>query len=104
MINFDDYANESKTKHNLKWPYIPDWPYRILIMGGSASGKTNVLLNLINNQPDIDKIYLYDKDLYEAKYQLLINKAESTGLKHFNDPKAFIGYWNDVQDVYKKYW
>ena len=92
MINFDDYANENKTKHNLKWPYIPDWPYRILIMGGSASGKTNVLLNLINNQPDIDKIYLYDKDLYEAKYQLLINKAESTGLKHFNDPKAFIGY------------
>ena len=61
-------------------------------MGGSASGKTNVLLNLINNQPDVDKIYLYDKDLYEAKYQLLINKAESTGLKHFNDPKAFIGY------------
>ena len=104
MINFDDYANENKTKHNLKWPYIPDWPYRILIMGGSASGKTNVLLNLINNQPDIDKIYLCDKDLYEAKYQLLINKAESTGLKHFNDPKAFIGYWNDVQDVYKKYW
>ena len=92
MINFDDYANENKTKHNLKWPYIPDWPYRILIMGGSASGKTNVLLNLINNQPDIDKIYLYDKDLYEAKYQLLINKAESTGLKHFNDLKAFIGY------------
>ena len=92
MINFEDYANENKTKHNLKWPYIPDWPYRILIMGGSASGKTNVLLNLINNQPDIDKIYLYDKDLYEAKYQLLINKAESTGLKHFNDPKAFIGY------------
>ena len=92
MINFDDYANENKTKHNLKWPYIPDWPYRILIMGGSASGKTNVLLNLINNQPDVDKIYLYDKDLYEAKYQLLINKAESTGLKHFNDPKAFIGY------------
>ena len=92
MINFDDYANENKTKHNLKWPYIPDWPYRMLIMGGSASGKTNVLLNLINNQPDIDKIYLYDKDLYEAKYQLLINKAESTGLKHFNDPKAFIGY------------
>ena len=92
MINFDDQANEKKTKHNLKRPYIPDWPYRILIMGGSASGKTNVLLNLINNQPDIDKIYLYDKDLYEAKYQLLINKAESTGLKHFNDPKAFIGY------------
>ena len=57
MINFDDYTNENKTKHNLDWPYIPDDPYRILIIGGSGSGKTNTLLNLINNQPDIDKIY-----------------------------------------------
>ena len=67
----------------------------------SGSGKTNVLLNLINNQPDIDKIYLYAKDPYEAKYQFLINKRESIGLKHFNDPKAFIEYSNDMQDVYK---
>ena len=73
---------QNKTKHNLKWTYIPDHPYRILIIGGSGSGKTNALLNLINNQPDIDKIYLYAKDPYEAKYQLLINKRESTGLKH----------------------
>ena len=58
-------------------------------------------MNLINNQPDIDKIYLYAKDPYEAKYQFLINKRESTGLKHFNDPKAFIEYSNDMQDVYK---
>ena len=101
MINFDDYTNENKTKHNLKWPYIEDHPYRILIIGGSGSGKTNALLNLINNQPDIDKIYLYAKDPYEAKYQFLINKRESTGLKHFNDPKAFIEYSNDMQDVYK---
>ena len=57
MINFDDYANENKTEHNLKWPYIPDNPYRILIIGGSGSGKTNALLNLINNRPDIDKIF-----------------------------------------------
>ena len=71
------------------------------MIGGSGSGKTNALLNLINNQPDIDKIYLYAKDPYEAKYQLLINKRESTGLKHFNDPKAFIEYSNDMQDVYK---
>ena len=63
--------------------------------------KTNVLLNLINNQTDIDKIYLYAKDPYEDKYQFLINKKESTGLKHFNDPKAFIEYSNDMQDVYK---
>ena len=101
MINFDDYTNENKTQHNLKWPYIPDHPYRILIIGGSGSGKTNALLNLINNQPDIDKIYLYAKDPYEAKYQFLINKIDSIGLKHFNDPKAFIEYSNYMQDVYK---
>ena len=60
MINFDDYANENKTKHNSKWPYIPDQPYRILIKGGSGSRKTNASLNLINNQPDIDKICLHE--------------------------------------------
>ena len=101
MINFDEYVNENKTEHNKNWPYTPDHPYRILIIGGSGSGKTNALLNLINNQPDIDKIYLYAKDPYEAKYQFLINKRESTGLKHFNDPKAFIEYSNDMHDVYK---
>ena len=101
MINFDDYVNENKTQHNLKWPYIPDHPYRILIIGGSGSGKTNALLNLTNNQPDIDKIYLYAKDPYEAKYQYLINKREGVGINHFNDPKAFIEYSNDMQDVYK---
>ena len=101
MINFDDYTKENKIKHNLNQPYIPDHPYRILIIGGSGFGKTNVLLNLIKNQPDIDKIYLYAKDLYEVKYQLLINKRESIELKDFNDPKAFIDYSNDMQDVYK---
>ena len=92
MINFDDYVNENKTKHNSKCSYIPDHPYRVLIKGGSGSGKTNALLNSLNNQPDIDKIYLYAKDPYEAKYQFLINKRESKGLEHFNDPKAFIEY------------
>ena len=58
-------------------------------------------MNSINSQPDTDKIYLYAKDPYEAKYQFLINKSESTGLKHFNDPKAFIECSNDMQDVYK---
>ena len=76
----DDYTNENNTKHNLNWPYIPDHPYKILIIGGSGYGKTNTLLNLINNQADIDKIYLYAKDPYESKYQFLINKRESTGL------------------------
>ena len=74
MINFDDYTNENKTVHNLKWPSTPDHPYRILVIVGSGSGKTNQLLNLIYNQPDIDKIYLYAKDPYEAKYQFFINK------------------------------
>ena len=55
MINFDNYSNKNKIKHNFDWPYIPDHPNRILIIGGSGSGKTKTLLNLINNQPDIDK-------------------------------------------------
>ena len=101
MINFDDYTNENKTKHNPDQPHITDHPYRILIIGGSGSGKTNELLNLINNQPDLDKIYLYAKDPYEAKYKFLINKRESTGLNHFKDPKAFIEYSDNMQDVYK---
>ena len=79
MINFDDYTNENKTQHHSKWAYIPDHPYRILIKRASGSGKPNALLNLINNQPDIDKIYLYAKDAYEAKYQLLINKRKNIG-------------------------
>ena len=79
----------------------PDHPHRILIVGGSGSGKTNVLLNLINNQPDIDKIYLYAKDPYEAKYHYLINKRKKVGLDHLKDPKAFMEYSNDMEDVYK---
>ena len=101
MINFDDYVNENKTKHNKNWSYIPHHPYRILLKGASWSEKTNVLLNLIENQPNIDKMYLYAKDTYEAKYQYLINKRESVGIIHFNDPKAFIKYSNDMSNVYK---
>ena len=63
--------------------------------------KNNALLNLIKNQPDIDKIYFYAKDSYEAKYQYLINKREKIRLNHYDDPKAFIEYSNDMQDVYK---
>ena len=60
-----------------------------------------MLLNFIEKQPDIDKIYLYAKDLYEAKYLYLINKREGVGIDRFNDPKAFIEYSNDMRDVYK---
>ena len=100
-IIFDEHASENRINHNPDYPYIPDHPYRILIIGGSGSAKTNALLNLINNQPDIDKIYLYAKDPYEDKYQFLIKKRENIGLKQFNDPKAFIEYSNDMHDVYK---
>ena len=101
MINFDDIVNESKTAHNKNWPYIPDHSYRILIIGGSGSGKTNVLLNLIENQPGIDKIYLYAKDRYDAKYQYLINKREGVGINHLKDLEAFIEYSNGMNNVYR---
>ena len=101
MINFDDYVNENKIERNKNWPYIPNHQYRILIIGGSGSGKTNVLLNLIENQPDIDKIYLYAKDPYEAKYQYLIKIREKVGIDHHNDPRAYIEYSNGMRDVHK---
>ena len=80
MINFDDVGKENKVQHNSKWPYIPYHLYRILLIEGSGSGKTNALLNLINYQLDIDKIHLYAKDSYEAKYQYSISKREKLGL------------------------
>ena len=72
MINLDCITNENNKKHNEKWLYIPDYPYRFLIIGGSGSGKTNTLLNLINEQNDINKIYLYARDLNKPKYKILI--------------------------------
>ena len=101
MINFDDVTKESIKKHNQNWSQIPDYPYRILVIGGSGSGKTNSLFNLINQEPDIDKIYLYAKDPDEAKYRFLIDKRESTCLKHLNDSKAFVEYSNDMTNIYK---
>ena len=101
MIIFDDYVNEKKTEHNKNWPYIPDHPYRILIIGGSGSGKTNALINLINGQNDIGKIYLYARDLNEPKYEYLIKKRENAGIKHLNNPNAFIERSNMMDDVYE---
>ena len=102
MIIFDDYVNEKKTEHNKNWPYSPDHPYRILIIGGSGSGKTNALINLINGQNDIGKIYLYARDLNEPKYEYLIKKREDIGIKHLNNSNAFIECSNAMDDVYDK--
>ena len=74
---------------------------QILIIGDSGSRKINVLWNLIENQPNIDKKYLYAKDPHKAKYQYLINTRESVGIINFNDAEAFIVYSNDMRDVYK---
>ena len=79
---------------------IPDYPYRILIIGGSGSGKTKALLNLIN-EDDIDKIYLYVKDLSEDKYEYLVKKCKNVGIKHLNDPNAFIEFSNTMDNVYE---
>ena len=98
MINFDNYFNESKTKHNRNSPYIPDHPYKILIIEGSGSGKTNVLLNLIENQPDIC-INVYAKDPFEAKYQYLIKIREKAGIDHHNDPRAYTECSNGMRDI-----
>ena len=101
MINLDNIVNNNNKEHNEKWPYIADHPYRILTIGGSRSGKTNTLLNLINEKRDIDKIYLYAKDLSESKYEYLINNRENAGIKHLNDSKAFIECSNTMDDVYE---
>ena len=101
MFNLDDITNENNKQHNEKWPFIPNYPYRILIIGGSGSGKTNALLNLIKEQDDIDKNYLYAKDLSEPKYEFLIKKRKDVGIKYFNDPNAFIGCSNTMDNVYE---
>ena len=92
---------KENTIHNSNWPKAAGYPYRILINWRSRSGKINSLFNLITHQPDIDKIYLYAKNPHETKYQLLLKKRESTGLKHFNDSKAFIAYSNNMNVIYK---
>ena len=102
MINLDSITNENNKNHNGKWPYIRDHPCRIIITGGSGLGKTNTLLNLIKEQDNhdfINKIYLYARDLNERKYQFLIKKLEDAGIKHVNNPNAFIVCSNTMDDV-----
>ena len=101
MTNVDSIVSENNKNHNKKWLYIPDHPYRILMISGSGSGKTNTLLNLINEQRDIDKIYLYAKDLSEPKYEYLIKNRENAGIKHVNDSNAFIECSNTMDDIYE---
>ena len=97
----DSITNENIKEYNEKWQFIPDHPYRILIIGGFWSGKTNAVLNLIKEQDDIDKIYLYAKDLSESKYEFLIKKHENAGRIHFSDPNAFVEFSNTMDDVYE---
>ena len=95
MLNLDKIINNKNEDE--------DWPFRMLIIGASGSGKTNTLLHLINNlnkTTPVDKIYLYAKNLAEPKYEFLINNRKITGIKHFNDPTAFIEYSHDMNDVY----
>ena len=101
MINFNYITKENIKEHNLNWQQSPDYSYKMLIIGDSGSRKTNALFNPIGHQSDIDKIHLYGKDRYDAKYQFLINKREGAGLKYFNDSKAFIEYSNDMVDIYE---
>ena len=105
MINLDSIISENNKEHNEKWPYIPDHPYRILIIGGSRSGKTNTLINLIREQDNrdvFDKIYLHAKDLNEPKDQFLIKKREYLGTKHKNHPIEYFECSNTIDDVYEK--
>ena len=98
----DSITNENNKEHNEKWPYIPDPPYRILIIGGSGSGKTNALLSLIERQDDIDNIYLYSKDLSEPMYEFLIKICKNAGTKYIDDPNAFIKCSNRMDENYSR--
>ena len=104
MINLESITNENNKEDKKKWPYIPDHSYRILKICGSGSGKTNTLFNLIKEQNYIDniqKIYLYAKDLSEPNYEFLLKKRENAGTNHLIDPNAFIECSNIMEDVHE---
>ena len=99
-----NYDQSVEINHNPNWPYIPDHTYRILIIGGSGSGKTNVLLNLMRHQrPDTDKIYLCVKDPFKSEYQLLINGREKVGIKKLKNPKAFADYSLTIDNFHQTF-
>ena len=97
MINLDSITNGNNKKHTEKSPYISNHPFRILIIGG----KTNAFIILINEQNDIDKIYLHAKDLSEPKCKYLIKKHEEAGIKHVNNSNACIECSSTMDDVYE---
>ena len=103
MINVNSITDENNKEHNKKWPFIPDHPYSVLIIGGSGSGKTNVSMILTKWYWTrwYWQIYLYAKDLSEPKYEFLIKKHEDVGIKYCNDPNAFIECSNRMDDVYQ---
>ena len=101
MINLDSITKENNKEQNETWPYISEYPYKNFVIGISGSGKTNALLNLIKKQDDIDKIYLYPKDLSKAKYKFLIKKCGNVGIKHLSDSNVFTECSNTVDDVYE---
>ena len=101
MLNLDDITNENNKEHNDKMAIYSrsfvqnfgNWWFWIR--------KTNALLNLISQQDDIDRIYLYAKELSETKHEILIKKRENVGIKHLNDSHAFIECSNTMDDVYE---
>ena len=102
MLKLDNIVsnkNENKYTAGSSSSERNNWPFRMLIIVPSSSGKTNNLLHLINNLHPIDKIYLHAKDINEPKYEYLINKREQAGIKNLNDPHAFIQYSDDMDDV-----
>ena len=99
VLNLDDITNQNNKEHNKKCLYIPDHPYRILRIGGSGSRKTNALLNLIKQQGNIDKVYLYAKDLSELKYKFLTKNRENAGIKYLSNSNGFNECSNTMDGV-----
>ena len=102
MINLDSITNENNKERNGKWPYIPDHPYRILIVLDQEK-QTHCLIWIKEQvyRDVIDKIYLYARDLNKPKYQFLIKKCEDAGIKHYNDPNVFIECSNTMDNFYE---